>query len=818
MNGLRLPLPAPHSRGAYIAFAGAIALAVAMLFTGALVARNTLMGVVDYDLLSDQIGEAKLVVGTLLATVTDAETGQRGYLLTGDPAYLEPYDAARGRLDTELGRLDAASLGDPDRQRGISRLRALTRAKLTEMERSVALRGSGQARPGQEDQHESLGKQDMDSIRDEVDALQDDADAKLAEAGAKDEPVRQWGVVFGLGLMAAVLLAWVVLAQRRGRLQIVANLAQLERFTRAFGVTQGMMRDLEGRIIFWSAGAERLYGYSQQDAIGQISHHLLQTSFPQPQQEIEAALLRDGHWQGELSHCCQGGILLRVASYWALHRGEAGEADAIIEINNDISGLRQAEAELRVSERKLQLALDASDQGVWRWEVGSDTYDLEWDARCKALYGLGPSARADYAFWARAVHGRDRTVTEAAVARALDPADPHDDYDCVYRVVHPDGKVVWLASKGAALFEPDPDLPGKRRAVRMLGTIHDVSDAKTAERERQRANSLLRTILETAPGLIYAKDRQGRMLVANTPVMQQIGKPWEEVNGRTDLEFLGDPMQAEAVMYNDRQIMERDRAETLEEQIGGQDGHARVWFATKAPMRDAEGKVIGLVAVSVEITERKLAEDRLRRMVNELNHRVKNTLTTVQAIASQTLLGVDAAVRAALDNRLLAVASVHDVLTLQKWDGAEVDAVVAGAVLPFGGRDNGRFEIAGPSLLLCPRAAVALAMGLHELASNAFQYGALSVGFGQVVIHWDIVAGDTPMLHLSWIERNGPRVRPPTMRGFGTRLVERSLAADLGGSARICFDDPGGVRCIIDAPLAEVVATDAMSFPRVGTG
>jgi two-component sensor histidine kinase len=182
------------------------------------------------------------------------------------------------------------------------------------------------------------------------------------------------------------------------------------------------------------------------------------------------------------------------------------------------------------------------------------------------------------------------------------------------------------------------------------------------------------------------------------------------------------------------------------------------------------------------------------------------------------LRGTNTAVRGTLEKRLLAVASAHDVLTREKWEGAALDDVVGGALAPFGGRDGDRFEVSGPRLSLSPRAALALAMGLHELATNALKHGALSTSSGRVGIHWEITTGDPPLLRLIWTERDGPPVSPPTRRGFGIRLLERSLAQDLGGSALISFEAPEGLTCVIEAPLAEVISTaDALSLPRVGS-
>ena len=340
--------------------------------------------------------------------------------------------------------------------------------------------------------------------------------------------------------------------------------------------------------------------------------------------------------------------------------------------------------------------------------------------------------------------------------------------------------------------------------------------SRQAEQETEQAAALLRTVVETASSLIYAKDQAGRMVLANGAYLDVLGKNWDQVVGKTDLDFRDDQTEAKTVMDVDRRIMAAGQAEACEELIGNEGNQPRVWLCTKTPLRDARKEIIGLVGVSVEITDRKQVEDRLRLMVNELNHRVKNTLATVQSIASHTLRGADRAVRRTLDARLMALASAHDVLTREGWEGANLADVIAGALAPYGGVEGDQFKVGGPPLRLQPRAAVAVAMGLHELATNALKYGALSVDGGQVKIQWAIIHDTVSRLQMSWSERGGPPVFLPIPLGFGTRLIERSLAQDLGGTAQIIFA-PEGIICLLDAPLEEVVTSAAvMVFPRVG--
>jgi PAS domain S-box-containing protein len=350
--------------------------------------------------------------------------------------------------------------------------------------------------------------------------------------------------------------------------------------------------------------------------------------------------------------------------------------------------------------------------------------------------------------------------------------------------------------------------------VRRLNAERVALTQEICERDRQlaglsqaseRSAALLDAIITTTPEPIYAKDRAGRFLLANGGALALLGKPWDEVEGRTDADMLADRAQAAIVTANDQRIMETGEAESIEEVVGGPNGHARVWLSTKTPLRTTDGQIIGLVGVSLEITQRKRDEMRRELMINELNHRVKNTLATVQAIASETLHGAPPAMREALTGRLIALSSVHDALTRESWHSVELHDVVAGALAPFGGSQTTRFDIHGPPVSLLPRAAVALAMGLHELATNAVKYGALCVDAGKVSLLWNVLHGDQPAFKMTWTELDGPPVELPKRRSFGSNMIEGALAGDLAGEVTINFD-PDGVRCVIDAPLSEVVA------------
>mgnify|MGYP001545485884 CR=1 FL=1 len=202
-------------------------------------------------------------------------------------------------------------------------------------------------------------------------------------------------------------------------------------------------------------------------------------------------------------------------------------------------------------------------------------------------------------------------------------------------------------------------------------------------------------------------------------------------------------------------------------------------------------------ALVLEVEHRRRIERQQNLLLDELNHRVKNTLATVQALAIQTLKGQDIPARDAFIGRLFALSSQHDLLTLGNWEGASLEGVVRRALKPWReeGRDEGheRFVIEGPPVNLNPKRALALGMVFHELATNAARYGAFSSPDGQVRVQWR-VAADGNSLRLSWRESGGPAIAAPGPKSFGLRLVEMGLAREISGAVELAFA-PEGLTC-----------------------
>ena len=192
-------------------------------------------------------------------------------------------------------------------------------------------------------------------------------------------------------------------------------------------------------------------------------------------------------------------------------------------------------------------------------------------------------------------------------------------------------------------------------------------------------------------------------------------------------------------------------------------------------------------------------------LVDELNHRVKNTLSTVQSITRQALRSSDdpKVIRELIESRIFALSRSHDLLTHQNWEGAGLSDLIDAALEPFGvtnGRAE-RFKVEGANIRLAPKATLALGIAFHELATNAVKYGALSNDIGTVMISWDTkTSPDGERLMLTWREKNGPAVVPPTRRGFGSQVIERGLAHELNCKVRLEYL-PEGLMCTIDLPV-----------------
>jgi PAS domain S-box-containing protein len=304
-------------------------------------------------------------------------------------------------------------------------------------------------------------------------------------------------------------------------------------------------------------------------------------------------------------------------------------------------------------------------------------------------------------------------------------------------------------------------------------------------------------------------DREGRFIQINDHYCSIVGRGREELLtlSMLDITHADDLPLNEAAFAR---LLEEGEGFELEKRYVRPDGSI-VWVRNAVtPIRTGSGEIETALGVCIDITGRKRAEKHQLLLINELNHRVKNTLSTVQSLAAQTFKNSDRCVESyrVFEDRLLALSRAHDILTRENWEGAELQALLAEVLEPHLREGPERILIDGPFLRLGPRFALALAMAVHELATNAVKYGALRVPAGHVLVTWTIAPSSPARLVFHWQERGGPAVEPPAHRGFGSRLIERSLARELAGEVRLVYE-PEGLVCIVSAPLTEKPFTAA---------
>jgi PAS domain S-box-containing protein len=347
------------------------------------------------------------------------------------------------------------------------------------------------------------------------------------------------------------------------------------------------------------------------------------------------------------------------------------------------------------------------------------------------------------------------------------------------------------------VYQPIRDADGRVSGIFAEGS--DVTAARRSESALRESEQRLRLALDASRMAVWESNSTENTIKGSAELSRLLGFARDATPTAAEMGSRLAPGESERLQQVAKNAIARgERFVEDELEVIWTDG-SHHWLLLRADIEVVGPGEVRTIGVAMDITERKRAEEHQRLLINELNHRVKNTLATVQSIASQSLRGANNTddARSAMEDRLFALSRAHDVLTRENWEGARLLDIATQAMAPYSSVRAGRIQISGPEVRLSPRTALALAMALQELATNAIKYGALSRDEGKVVISWRH-AGNR--LRLIWEERGGPPVMPPNRRGFGTRLIERSLAQDLNGEARIDFA-PGGVVCSVEAPL-----------------
>jgi two-component system, chemotaxis family, CheB/CheR fusion protein len=318
--------------------------------------------------------------------------------------------------------------------------------------------------------------------------------------------------------------------------------------------------------------------------------------------------------------------------------------------------------------------------------------------------------------------------------------------------------------------------------VGALNVLVDISEHQRAERAARR----LAAIVESSDDAIISKDLNGIIESWNRGAERLFGYLAEEVIGKSITIIIPLERQHEEVDILDR-IRRGEPIDHFETQRRRKDGSLVDISLTISPVTDETGKIVGASKIARDITEQKRREQQISLLAREADHRTNNLLAVAQATVHLTHAESAADLKKAIEGRLRALANAHGMLARSRWAGADLHQLVAMELSPYFRDGDPRAQIDGPNVLLKPEMAQAVAMAVHELATNAAKYGSLSTASGRVRVQWSMQGGSK--LHVSWTESGGPAVKAPGKEGFGTRAIAR-LLGQLDGVVK--FDWPGG--------------------------
>jgi PAS domain S-box-containing protein len=476
----------------------------------------------------------------------------------------------------------------------------------------------------------------------------------------------------------------------------------------------------------------------------------------------------------------------------SLLRDAEGRPEHFISVVEDITARKVAEQALRVTEHRLEVATSASGLGVWEWDLEDDS--VYSSPRAREIYGVPLDQPVTYAELAAMTHPDDLFITTEQARRAREP-DARDHRAYEYRIIHPRLGLRWVRAHGEMVSEPGPHGPGPRRYI---GTVEDVTERRTLEDELRAAAARLKFAMEAGRMAIFEWPLDETEPPLTPELREQLRIPADADARAEQLEaniHADDRAVARAIFQ--RAASGRERFIDIEYRYFWPDGQMR-WFQVRSEVVEvAAGGAPHLIGVQLDVTDQRETEERLQLLAREVDHRANNLLTVVQSVVTLSK-GSDAAdLRQTLSGRISALARAHQLLAAGRWRGADLRRLAEEELRPYGLGDGDRIILAGPALSLSPAQAQGLGMALHELATNAAKYGALSQASGSVGISW---ARETEAIALIWVERGGPPVEPPQRKGLGTNILERALSGPMRGAIEMVWA-PEGLTCRMRLPF-----------------
>jgi len=440
-----------------------------------------------------------------------------------------------------------------------------------------------------------------------------------------------------------------------------------------------------------------------------------------------------------------------------------------------------AEAAQRAGETRLRLALDQARLGYFTWDTLTDV--VEMSRRAREIFGIPPGAPSEtWTELSERLHPKDRDRARAEVERVLmDRAD----YAIEYRVQRPDGGgEIWVAALGRGRYAEGDGTP-----VGMIGVVQDVTERKVAEAALREERDRAQRYFEAAKTTLLVLDARHCLREINAAGCELLGEPRDAVLGRDWRTSFLPPEDRERVGKRLAAFAAGDDPPALHEgRVMRADGEIRLVDWRTLALRDHEGRFTGVLSSGEDVTERRATAERQALLAREVDHRARNALAVVQAVIRLTKAGTVAEFAQAVEGRVAALARAHGLLAEERWRAADLRQLLEQELAPFG---NGAPAVSlhGSTIAIRPAAVQAVAMALHELATNAAKYGALSVPGGRLEVAW---SQDALGLAIAWREAGGPvRAVHPERRGFGSRVLDATLREQLDGTIERIWTEQG---------------------------
>ena len=450
------------------------------------------------------------------------------------------------------------------------------------------------------------------------------------------------------------------------------------------------------------------------------------------------------------------------------------------------------DAHLRDSERRFKGLASHAPVGIFETDAAGNC--LFVNEKWCSLAGLTADAARGRG-WVAALHPEDR---EKVFNHWYEAARTGQEFAGEYRFCTANGVVSWLKGSAVALRD------AAERVTGYIGTVTDITQRKLSEQSSVDLAHKLQLLTDALPALVSYVDAEGRYQFINRAYVDWFGHAREEIQGKHMREVLGTAAFAKLEDYV-RRALSRQQVE-FEERIPYRDGGTRYIHAQYVPDVRADRTVAGFYALITDITQRRGAEQHTQELLREVNHRAKNMLAVVQAVARQTAADDDPKIFAQrFSARLAGLAASQELLVQSDWHGADLDRLIRSQLTHLDDLVDRRIFLEGHSIRVSAAAAHTIGMVMHELSTNAAKYGSLSNRTGEVRITWCLEGtGDDARFAMAWVERNGPSVVPARRKGFGHSVMVRTVEHAFDAEVELNYL-PEGIEWRLSAPASAVL-------------